>query len=178
MILKRINRAVALAGFLFILIYAHSIWGADMEDAVHAPAWAFGESLDRGASIWRNGENAASILNKSRPAPQAAASFGESRQSHGDAGMPGKGRMGFSMKDEGQTWKVAPEQKKFRPDEEITRDRRHVLRAFADVEAAKDLNISLGPELILKDEHHSEGGAIADQPDSELGLGMKFKYDF
>lgn len=151
-----------------------------MEDnAVLAPAWAFGKSLDRGASLWHHGENAASILNKSRPTPQIPPSSGNNGQAAAaDAETRAKGRMGFSMKDEGQTWKVAPEQKKFRPDEEITRDRRHVLRAFADVRAAKDFNISLGPELILKDEQHSEGGAIADQPDSELGLGMKFQYDF
>lgn len=62
------------------------------------------------------------------------------------------------------------------PDEHLPLESRHVVRALADVEAAEDLNISLGPKLILKNENQ---GRFADKsPDTELGMSMQFKLDF
>jgi hypothetical protein len=54
---------------------------------------------------------------------------------------------------------------------------RHVVRAYADVDAGDDLNVSVGPELILKDEQR-ERTAANKQPDSALGMGMQFKLGF
>lgn len=62
------------------------------------------------------------------------------------------------------------------PDEHLPLESRHVVRALADVEAAEDLSISLGPKLILKNENQ---GRFADKsPDTELGMSMQFKLDF
>ena len=54
---------------------------------------------------------------------------------------------------------------------------RHVVRAYADVDAGDDLSIRVGPELILKDEQRERANANK-QPESALGLGMQFKLDF
>jgi len=45
------------------------------------------------------------------------------------------------------------------------------------VDAGDDLNVSVGPELILKDEQR-ERAAANKQPDSALGMGMQFKLGF
>lgn len=89
-----------------------------------------------------------------------------------------KGGLGLSMENEGTTFKVDPGRSAWRADENLNRAGRHVVRAFADVEPSDDLSINLGPELILKDESNVEEKANQSQPDSVLGLGMHFKYDF
>ena len=51
------------------------------------------------------------------------------------------------------------------------------VRAFADVDAGDNLNVRVGPELILKDEQRERAGANK-QPESALGMGMQFKLGF
>lgn len=86
--------------------------------------------------------------------------------------------LGLSMKDESGRWKVAPEQKDLRPDELKLRDNRHIVSAYADLEASDDLSIRLGPEIIVRDDTKGDETARADQPETVFGLGMNFKYDF
>ena len=93
-------------------------------------------------------------------------------------GRKPRGSVGLSMENETTTWNVTPMREAMRPDEVLARDSRHVVRAFADMEPAEDLSISVGPELILKDEQHGAESAGSSQPDSALGLGMQFKLDF
>lgn len=136
-------------------------------------AWIFGQSKDRGAPIWKKGIEGAS-LDKGRRAKK--------RNQKDAAGAEKKGEkeriMNFSARNEYGEWRVTPDQKDINPDERIARDRRRVLRAFADVKPAPDLSVSIGPELILKDENRASERANAKQPDSELGLGMEFIFDF
>lgn len=168
---------VAAASFQFgICIAADS-----NNEAVHGNVWAFGQSELRNEAIWKNGVDGNSMLKKSAPQKQSGATNttgGIDRALKKAEENNIRGSVGMSMANEESTWKVAPDQKRAQPDESMYRDRRHVVRAFAGVNAGDDLNISVGPELILKDDQHGEESANESQPDSALGLGMRFKYDF
>lgn len=142
-----------------------------------ARAFSFGQSPDRGSPLWTRGVGGASLGPKcgaaskqpSRKAIERALDEAERLRPHSGFGM--------SMKKEDRTWSKQPGQP--RPDEKLNLDSRHVLRAFADFESGSDLSVSVGPELILKDEHNNMSRASNnDQPDSALGLGMNFKLDF
>lgn len=186
--------------------------------ALHGQSWAFGQSEDRKAAIWRRGVPAQSLKQKAvtgagattpkdMTAPRdaggksavakvlpgkgavdtgdaieralsAAQAASGAEEAKAPAGHKPKGSLGLSMKNSTTTWNVTPMREAMRPDEVLVRDRRHVVRAFADVEPTEDLSIRVGPELILKDEQHGAESAGSSQPDSALGLGMQFKLDF
>lgn len=154
---------------------------ADNEDSLHGQPWAFGHSSQRNDAIWSKGISGDKVEKRAHASRKRA--DGAADTTHGiDQALNEtkgvKGSLGMSMANESGTWKVTPDQKGKQPDEHMFRDRRHVVRAFADVKAGEDLNISVGPELILKDERHGEESATEDQPDSALGVGMRFKFDF
>ncbi|MDE7241882.1 hypothetical protein [Desulfovibrio sp.] len=188
--------------------------------ALHGQSWAFGQSEDRKAAIWRRGVPAQSLKQKAVTGASAAkagrgkeakaasgknaagkrlpgkgavdtgdaieralsaaraASQAEEAKAAEERGFRPRGSLGLSMKDSTTTWNVTPMREAMRPDEVLVRDRQHVVRAFADVEPTDDLSIRVGPELILKDEQHAAESAGSSQPDSALGLGMRFKLDF
>lgn len=156
----------------------------DKKDSVHAQPWVFGQSMDRNARLWHEGMNGDVIARKKERKKTGNSDNSVNTSENMDQVLSDarknvrKNRLGVTFKNESSSWKVSPQQKSLRPDEDKVRDSRHVVRAYADMEAAKDFNISVGPELILKDEGHGEESAKADQPDSVLGLGMKFQYDF
>lgn len=143
---------------------------------VHAQPWAFGHSADRNEKIWKKGVDS-NVFFKKNPKDKMAIIDGKTAAREQAAKNRNK-KVGLSFKDESGAWKVAPERKDLRPDEARVRDNRHVLSAFANVEASDDLSFRLGPELILRDDKNGEEAARSDQPDSAFGLGMKFKYDF
>lgn len=148
-------------------------------ESVHGQPWAFGQSDSRNDAIWKKGVNAGQVVKNARPDLKtgAANTSGGINRSLSEAEKANvKSSLGLSMNDETSAWKVEPE--RIHPDENMYRDKRHVVRAFADVKTGSDLNISVGPELILKDEQHGDESASESQPDSALGLGMRFKYDF
>lgn len=172
---------------LFFMAQSDAIYAADSEtqwqDAVHGSPWAFGESSDRHDVLWKKGVNGAALHKKRSPRrtnPQNAAntSSGIDQALSQAAKNRVRSKIGLSLEQNSTTWSVAPEQKATRPDEEMARERRHVLRAYAGVESENEFHINFGPELILKDEEHGAEAAMSDQPDSAIGLGMKFKYDF
>lgn len=187
--------------------------------ALHGKAWAFGQSEDRKAAIWRRGVPTQSLTQRALngASAQAAKAAGAEKPATGKAlvskaakgkavvntggginralatatpsaqaqALPqaarsarAKGSLGLSMQDSTTTWNVTPMRESMRPDEVMARDKRHVLRAFAGVAPGDDMSISVGPELILKDEQHCAESAGTSQPDSALGLGMQFKMDF
>lgn len=141
---------------------------------LHAEPWAFGHSSDRKAPIWAKGQTGKSLL----PTKKKSAEVQADEQEEGKEKAGARSSLGWGMKDETGTWKVTPSQKDIRPDENRVRENRHILGAYADVQAGNDFNIRVGPELILKDDSHGDDSAYTEQPDSALGLGMKFKYDF
>lgn len=144
--------------------------------------WGFGQSVDRNDELWRKGK-AGTDLNrhqKNMQKPHGANTASGIEQALKEAESQNKiqGKFGVSLKQDSTSWSAAPENRESRPDEEISRERRHVLRAFAGVEKENNFKFDIGPELILKDEEHSAESAMTNQPDSALGLGMKFQYDF
>ena len=74
-------------------------------------------------------------------------------------------------------WRKKSQMEPETADENIPMQSRHVVRAFADVDAGDNLNVRVGPELILKDEQRERAGANK-QPESALGMGMQFKLGF
>ena len=135
-------------------------------------AKATGSKAPAGTGARSAGGNGAMDTESGISSALSAAQGGTAR-----AGKP-KGSMGLSMENETTTWNVTPMREAMRPDEVQARESRHVVRAFADLEPTDDLSISVGPELILKDEQHGAESAGSSQPDSALGLGMQFKLDF
>lgn len=167
-----------------IAIFPRSLWSADSDllpNSVHGDAWAFGQSETRKDAIWHKGIDGDQVTKKTeRKLEKDAANTEGGINDALDQAEKGKlrGSVGMSMANESSAWKVSPEQKKMRPDETMFRDRRHVVRAYAGVKAGDNLDISVGPELILKDEQHGDETANESQPDSQLGVGMQFKLDF
>ncbi len=175
--------------------------------ALHGQPWAFGASEDRKAALWQRGVPARSLKQRAVSSAARGAFGGVTAPRKGQAadgamntgagidralatarsgtgernaarGARPKGGLGLRMENETTTWNVTPMRESLRPDEVLARDSRHVVRAFADMEPTDDLSISVGPELILRDEQRGAESAGASQPDSALGLGMQFKLDF
>lgn len=173
---------VGLFALIFIMGIAMTAARAEGKDALHGNSWMFGESLDRHDRLWKKGVDGATLskkrhaLSKSKAGADTTASIDQALQEA--ERLKPKGNVGVSIERDSSGWTVAPELKASRPDEEMARDRRHILRAYAGVESGGDFQINIGPELILKDEEHGAEAAMSDQPDSSFGLGMKFKYDF
>ena len=87
-----------------------------------------------------------------------------------------KGALALSVDDESSPWRESATSDKT-PDENLSMESRHVVRAYADTEVSEDMNIGLGPELILRNEQR-ERPSNNKQPDSVLGMGMQFKLGF
>lgn len=159
--------------------------------------WTFGQSRDRRNPLWHEANDTDAIVKKTKPKALAKergvmdTSGGinraldqavktemakETERLNGGGRPRAKGSVGMSMVNESSSWKVAPGE--MRADEYVPRDRKHVLRAFADVKAGEDLDIRVGPELHLRDESVGTENAHEKQPDSSLGVGMHFKLDF
>ena len=82
-----------------------------------------------------------------------------------------KNGLALSVGQEESGWRKKSQLEPEAADENVPMQSRHVVRAYADVDAGDDLNVSVGPELILKDEQR-ERAAANKQPDSALGMGM------
>lgn len=144
---------------------------------MHGQPWAFGQSRGRNDALWQRGISGEAMQKRARPhRGNAVDTSGGIQRALKDAEKKPKAGMGMSMEDQTGNWKVAPGA--MRAGELRPRDRQHVVRAFADVQASDDLDINIGPELILKDERMGNESASEKQPDSSLGVGMRFKYDF
>lgn len=87
-----------------------------------------------------------------------------------------KSPLALSVDDESSPWRESVTSS-VSPDENLNMESRHVVRAYADTEVSEDMNIGLGPELILRNEQR-ERPSNNKQPDSVLGMGMQFKLDF
>lgn len=157
---------------------------ARKKKALHGNAWAFGQSDDRDAAIWRQGtpvrslhDRAVSKAGVKKKAMNTAPGI-DNALNEAAGSKKKKSGLALSVENETSTWRERLPTETARPDEILPLESRHVVRAFADVEAGEDLSISVGPELILKDEQNRDHSASNSQPDSALGLGMQFKLDF
>ena len=157
---------------------------ARKKKALHGNAWAFGQSDDRDAAIWRQGmpvrslhDRAVSKAGVKKKAMNTAPGI-DNALNEAAGSKKKKSGLALSVDNETSTWRERLPTETARPDEILPLESRHVVRAFADLETGEDLSISVGPELILKDEQNRDHSASNSQPDSALGLGMQFKLDF
>lgn len=156
---------------------------ANGKKALHGEAWAFGQSSSRRDAIWQQGvppeslrKHAVRDAGKHAKAVDTAPGIDNALDTAAKAEKK-KSSLGVRVDKESSSWREPLPMDATRPDESLPMESRHVVRAFADVEAGDDLSISLGPELILKDEYN-ERSVNNNQPDSVLGMGMQFKLDF
>lgn len=154
---------------------------ARKKKSLHGSVWAFGQSGDRDAALWREGMPAQNLRARAvggKKAMNTAPGIDNALNVANENEKKPRGGLGISVENEISTWRERLPAEGARPDECLPLEKRHVVRAFADVEAADDLSISVGPELIIRDEQNREHSAGNSQPDSALGLGMQFKLDF
>ncbi|MDE5833639.1 MAG: hypothetical protein K2H64_11820 [Desulfovibrio sp.] len=150
-------------------------------DAEQKNAWSFGQSMDRGEAIWQKGVGASEIKQKALPPGQRGAvdtRKGIDRAVNDAIKGEPRSKLRLSMEKEESRWKAAPSRNSPRVDEDMGRERKRVFRAYADVQGGEDWSVTVGPELILKDEQYGDSSASSSEPDSAWGVGMKFKYDF
>ena len=149
---------------------------------IHAPAWAFG-SASQSREAWREGASTSDLQNRAvgDEAPKDnsinTASGINSALKSANAKNERKNGLALSVGQEESGWRKKSQLEPESADENVPMQSRHVVRAYADVDAGDDLNVSVGPELILKDEQR-ERTAANKQPDSALGMGMQFKLGF
>lgn len=175
---------IAVILFAVLMLFSRPIWSAEansLPNYVHGEAWAFGQSDTRKDEIWQKGIDGDLVTkkserNKNKDAANTEGGINDALDQAEKNNL--RGSIGMSMANESSSWKVAPDQKRLHADETMFRDRRHVVRAYAGVKAGDNLDISVGPELILKDEQRGDEAANESQPDSQLGVGMQFKLDF
>lgn len=148
---------------------------------LHAPAWAFGGG-EQSRDAWREGTSS-SELKKRAVGDDAPAEKSVNTTASINSALKGsiakeehKNGVAVSVGQEDSAWRKKG-QHEIEADESIPMQSRHVVRAYADVDAGDDVSIRVGPELILKDEQRERNNANK-QPESALGLGMQFKLDF
>ncbi len=165
---------------LAVLLFASLVQAAQPAKkagrSLHGQAWAFGVSQSRNDALWHKGIDAGNMSKKAVPPKRKSVDTSGGIKRALNKAEKTRGKLGLSMKNRSSSWKVDPNA--VRADEFRPRDRQHVVRAYAGVKAGKNLDINIGPELILRDERAGEESAHEKQPDSSLGLGMAFKYDF
>ena len=154
------------------------------KNSLHARDWTFSEGSSRDA--WQiqgmptnnlQGRAVGSPVPKDiTPGQVVNTSKGiNSALSHAEKSKK-KSALALSVDDESSPWRESVTSDKT-PDENLSMESRHVVRAYADTEVSEDMNIGLGPELILRNEQR-ERPSNNKQPDSVLGMGMQFKLGF
>ena len=90
-----------------------------------------------------------------------------------------KSRLGMNIRRDDSVWRAELPSSEARPDELRPLERRHVVRAYADFMDSDDASLTIGPELMLKDEHNEWGKkSRPEENDPSVGLGMQFSLDF
>jgi hypothetical protein len=145
--------------------------------SLHAAPWVFGKSADRNNAIWREGVRAQNLHKQATPQKSVNTDSAIGQALDAAKSHEPQSPLGISIKNEKKDWREPLPDDIARPDENVPRESRHVVRALADVKASENLSINVGPELILKDQQHQTGNTDK-QPDSALGMGMGFKLDF
>ena len=85
----------------------------------------------------------------------------------------------MNIRRDDSVWRAELPSSEARPDEARPLERRHVVRAYADVMDSDDASLTIGPELMLRDEHNEWGKkSRPEENEPSLGLGMQFSLDF
>ena len=149
---------------------------------IHAPAWAF-DSGTHSREAWRDGTSSNDLQKRAVGDENASdnsvntASGINSALKTATSKAERKNGLAVSVGQDESAWRKKSQMEPEAVDENIPMQSRRVVRAYADVDAGDDLNIRVGPELILKDEQR-ERTAANKQPESALGMGMQFKLGF
>ena len=152
------------------------------EKAMQGQPWAFGASQSRNDALWQRSVNAHDMHDQATPDSKAQMHGVDTRKGI-DSALQGqrkhgkKDDVGVSWKRERSNWRTDSTVART-PDEHVPVESRHHVRAYADVDAGDDLNVSVGPELIVRDGQASPHTGKSDQPDSALGMGMQFQLGF
>lgn len=165
--------------------YGKTVSVKKQNNGLHARQWTFSEGSSRDA--WQNqgmpvdnlqGRAVGSPVPKDI-APDKAVNTSkgiDSALSQAEKSHKKKSPLALSVDDESSSWRETGTSE-LSPDENLNMESRHVVRAYADTAVSEELNIGLGPELILRNEQR-ERPSNNKQPDSVLGMGMQFKLDF
>jgi len=157
----------------------------DSGRGLHGEHWGFGRSASRDAALWQQGVEAQDLYDHALPpevqARKAATDIENALEEARKLSAPqSSSGLDIRMERERSHWRDHLPEGTHRPDEVLSMESRHVLKAHAGMESGDDLSLSVGPELILKDEKNLSRSAPSNekQPQSELGMGMQFKLGF
>ena len=90
-----------------------------------------------------------------------------------------KSRLGMNIRRDDSVWRAELPSSEARPDELRPLERRHVVRAYADFMDSDDASLTIGPELMLKDEHNEWGKkSRPEENDPSVGIGRQFSLGF
>lgn len=149
---------------------------------IHAPAWAF-DNGTHSREAWRDGKSTSELKKRAvgeEPAKENSvntASGISSALKTAESKGERKNGLAVSVGQDESAWRKKSQLEPESADENVPMQSRHVVRAYADVDAGDNLNVRVGPELILRDDQRDRAGANK-QPDSALGMGMQFKLGF
>lgn len=156
---------------------------------LHGESWAFGQSATREDALWKNGVEGETLHHRATGGGQKAPAVGntasieaslrrEAERQKKDEERRRRGSLGMSLDTDDSVWRPQTPAAPGKPDEILSiGNSRHTLRAFGDVRS-DDLSISVGPEITVKDKEHGGHFARSEEPDSAVGMGMRFSLDF
>lgn len=158
------------------------------EAALHGQPWVFGTSDARKDALWKDGVGGETLQHRATGGKKSnaigntasieASLQREAAQRKKREEKQKRGGVGLSLDTDESVWRHETPTTMGRPDETLSiGSSRHTLRAFGGVES-DDLSISVGPEITVKDRDNQGHFAHSDEPDSSLGMGMRFSLDF
>lgn len=156
---------------------------------LHGESWAFGQSASREDALWKKGVEGETLRHRATGGRQAAPAVGntasiesslrrEADRQKKDEDRRRRGGLGLSLDTDDSVWRPQTPTAPGKPDETLSiGSSRHTLRAFGDVRS-DDLSISVGPEITVRDRENGNHFARSEEPDSAVGMGMRFSLDF
>lgn len=155
---------------------------------LHGQSWAFGQSDARKEALWENGVGGETLQHRATGAKKGdavgnTASIEASLQREAarrkkDEERQKRGALGMSLDTDESVWRPETPNMPGRPDESLSiGSSRHTVRAFGGVQS-DDLSITVGPEITVKDRDNQGHFARSDEPESSVGMGMRFSLDF
>lgn len=156
---------------------------------LHGESWAFGQSTAREDALWKKGVEGETLHHRATGGNQKAPAVGntasieaslrrEAERRKKDEDRRRRGGLGMSLDTDDSVWRPQTPAAPGKPDETLSiGNSRHTLRAFGGVRS-DDLSISVGPEITVKDRENGNHFAHSEEPDSAVGMGMRFSLDF
>lgn len=158
------------------------------EISLHGQPWAFGSSDASKEALWQDGVGGETLQHRATGGRKGKAIGNtssieaslqrEAAERKKREEKKKRGGVGLSLDTDESVWRHETPTNMGRPDETLSiGSSRHTLRAFGGVES-DDLSISVGPEITVKDRDNQGHFARSDEPDSAVGMGMRFSLDF